>query len=144
MVFHNLQGLKSLSYTYQILSFCVDGLKYIFASRLNMICTCCFTGTHFQEGKSRCQMALVSLSAVTASSWPMRTLWPTRGASVWSSPTETCTMPLCKMLIQLQTSPPSKSRRGWEAGLKQNLFIFLSSWMQVLLYVHIVHEYRCP
>jgi len=45
--------------------------------------------------------------------WPMLMLWPTREASGWSSTTERCTVQLCKMLIQWQTSPPSKSLRAW-------------------------------
>ena len=87
-----------------------------------------FTDTHFQEEKSHCPMALVLLSAVMVSSSPMPMLWPTREASVWSSPTERCTMPPCRMLIRWQTLQPSKSLQKWATSYK-NIY-----WMDSAFY----------
>lgn len=72
-----------------------------------------FIGTHFHAEKSLCPVALVSSSAVTVLLSPMLMLWPTREASVWSSPTEKHTMQLWKTLTQWQTLPPSKSHQTW-------------------------------
>lgn len=100
----------------------------------NINCFYLSTGTHSQEEKSRCQMAPVSLSAVTASSSPMLTWWQTREGSEWSSPTVTCTTQLFKMLIQWRTSPPLKSLQGWvysfysiESAFFSFFFFFLLS-----------------
>lgn len=112
----------------------------------NINCFYLSTGTRSQEEKSRCQMAPVSLSAVTASSSLMLTWWPTREGSEWSSPTVTCTMQLFKMLIQWRTSPPLKSLQGWVDSFYSVESAFFSSSLLLLLssiIIIVVKNMRC-
>lgn len=116
---------------------CVYVLKkgFYHGRMCNINCFYLSTDTRSQEEKSRCQMAPVSLSAATASSSLTLTWWPTREGSEWSSPTVTCTMQLCKMLIQWRTSPPLKSLQGWVDSFYsiESAFFFLLLLLMLLL-----------